>query len=329
MAERAVGDALPVGRHGDVAQRLDLELGGVDLLLEADGLVHRLLDVRGERHRRALAAGDVDAPDLALAPDHDRLAVGHPGVLRIEAVDRPRFLQVLVEAIEERPVAAGLEIADVQLAAEADAADVGEPLAVGADARRDGAALDRHGGALAPGVQVAPDDRVDGAVGILVVFEQLPGRDVLAVIEVAAVGGDGRLAGVLLEAVLLGDLQAVGSGGVEHPDLAGAERSLRHEVPAREDEAAVGDQAGLLMNQRLSRDTCFAFLPSASIVQMFQRPSRSLANAMRLPSGLKRGCMSKAGPLVMRVAGGRAAAADRHRVDVAEQVEDDRAGRRG
>ena len=56
------------------------------------------------------------------------------------------------------------------------------------------------------------------------------------------------------------------------------------------------------MNQRRSRDTCFAFFPSGSIVQMFQRPSRSLANAMRLPSGLKRGCMSKAGPLVMRVA---------------------------
>jgi hypothetical protein len=35
---------------------------------------------------------------------------------------------------------------------------------------------------------------------------------------------------------------------------------------------------------------------------MFQRPSRSLAIAIRLPSGLKRGCMSKAGPLVIRVA---------------------------
>ena len=77
------------------------------------------------------------------------------------------------------------------------------------------------------------------------------------------------------------------------------------------------------MNQRRSRETCFAFFPSASIVQMFQSPSRSLANAMRLPSGLKRGCMSKAGPLVMRVAGDVAAAADRHRVDVAEQVEHD------
>ena len=196
--------------------------------------------MRGERDRRPLPAGDVDAPDLALAPDHDRLAVGRPRVLRVEAVDRPRFLQVLVEAIEDRPVAAGRQVADVELAAEADAADVRERLAVGADARRDRAALDRHRRPLASGVQVAADDRVDGAVRVLVVFEVLPGRDVLAVIEVAAVGRDGRLAGVLLEAVLLGDLQAVGSGGVEHPDLAGAERALRHEVPAREDVAAVG-----------------------------------------------------------------------------------------
>jgi hypothetical protein len=36
---------------------------------------------------------------------------------------------------------------------------------------------------------------------------------------------------------------------------------------------------------------------------MFQRPSRSDEKAIRDPSGLKRGCMSNAGPVVMRVAG--------------------------
>jgi hypothetical protein len=35
---------------------------------------------------------------------------------------------------------------------------------------------------------------------------------------------------------------------------------------------------------------------------MFHRPARSLENAMRLPSGLNRGCMSKAGPDAIRVA---------------------------
>ncbi len=57
------------------------------------------------------------------------------------------------------------------------------------------------------------------------------------------------------------------------------------------------------MNQRFSREICFAFFPSTSIVQMFQRPSRSDEKAIRLPSGLKRGCMSNAAPPAIRVAG--------------------------
>ncbi len=45
---------------------------------------------------------------------------------------------------------------------------------------------------------------------------------------------------------------------------------------------------------------------------------------MRAPSGLKRGCMSKAAPLVSRVASAPAGAFDRHQVEIAEDVEDDR-----
>ena len=63
-----------------------------------------------------------------------------------------------------------------------------------------------------------------------------------------------------------------------------------------------GDQVGLFTNHRRSREICFASLPSAAIVQMFHKPSRSEENAMRLPSGLNFGCMSKTGPLVSRVA---------------------------
>ncbi len=67
-----------------------------------------------------------------------------------------------------------------------------------------------------------------------------------------------------------------------------------------------GDQVGLFTNHRFSREICLPSLPSllaTSTVQMFHRPSRSLVIAMRLPSGLKRGCMSNAGPLVSRLAG--------------------------
>ena len=41
---------------------------------------------------------------------------------------------------------------------------------------------------------------------------------------------------------------------------------------------------------------------------MFQRPSRSEVKAIRLPSGLNRGCISNAGPPAIRVAGDDAAA---------------------
>src|SRR5213595_1612925 len=124
MTERAVDDALAVGRYGDAPQCLDLKLRRVDLLGKAQCLVDRLLDVGGKRDRRRLAGCGVDSPDLAFSPDDDCFVIRHPGVLRIEAMYRPRLLQILVEVIEQRAVAAGLELAQVQLAVSADAADV-------------------------------------------------------------------------------------------------------------------------------------------------------------------------------------------------------------
>ena len=84
-----------------------------------------------------------------------------------------------------------------------------------------------------------------------------------------------------------------------------------------------GDQVGLLMNQRFSREICFGSLPSASIVQMFHRPSRSLrdrdAPAVRAEPGLHVERRAARQPGRRR----RTAAVDRHDVDVAEQIEDD------
>ncbi len=108
----------------------------MDLLLEAEGLVHGLLDVSGERYGHAPGARDVNAPDFSFAPDHNGLSVRQPRVLRVEPVDRPRFLEVLVEVIEDRAIAAAFQIADVQLAAQSHAADVRERFTVRADPRR-------------------------------------------------------------------------------------------------------------------------------------------------------------------------------------------------
>ena len=148
----------------------------MDLLRKAHGVVQRLLDPGGERDRLALARGHIDAPDLPFAPDHDRLAVPRPRVLRVEAVNRPRFLQILVDVSEELAIAAALEIAEVQLARQTDAAD--DKRASFRPARS--AALTDPPCTLTarrsrPVVEIAADDRVDGAVRILVVFERLPG----------------------------------------------------------------------------------------------------------------------------------------------------------
>src|SRR4051812_37165422 len=102
MTECAVDDALAVWRYGDVLQRFDLELRRVDLLGKAQRLVDRLLDVCGERDRHGLPRRGVDAPDFAFSPDDDRLAIRGPGVLRVETMDRPRLLEILVEVIEQR-----------------------------------------------------------------------------------------------------------------------------------------------------------------------------------------------------------------------------------
>ncbi len=236
MPERAEDHDPAVRRDAHVAQHPDRKLRRVHGARHAHTGVERLLDTRLERNGLSLPARDVDAPELPLAPDHNRLAVGRPRVLRVETVNGPGLLQILVDVSEELPIAARLEIANVEKALQTHAAHVGERLAVGRDLRRDRSALHADGAALAAGRQIPADDRVDRPVGILVVFERLPGRDVLAVIERAAIGRNVRLARVFLPSNALGDLQPVArSRGVIHPDLAGAKRSLLDEVPPRID----------------------------------------------------------------------------------------------
>ena len=102
----------------------------IHLLRKSQRLVHRLLDVRDERDRRTLPRRDVNTPDPALTPDHDRAAVGRPGILRVDAMHRPRLLQIPVEPIEDRRVLAGGEIPHVQDGLETDAPHERQPLAV-------------------------------------------------------------------------------------------------------------------------------------------------------------------------------------------------------
>ncbi len=239
MAERLVDHAVPLGGDVHPAQHPGLEA----LRRHLDGEAHGLGDLPGgadvEGDVGDLAAGDVDAPDLAAGPEDDRLIVRRPGHRGVDAVNRPGLLHVAVETVVDRPGLAGAQVHQVERALAAHAADEGERLAV---RRRGGADRASRTGDEAlglAGLAVEALDDEDLAVGVLVVLEDRSRGGVLAVIEVAAVGGEGGLAGVLLVIELLGELQAVAAAAVIEPHLAGAERALSGEVLAGDDVLAV------------------------------------------------------------------------------------------
>src|SRR6185295_90662 len=126
----------------------------------------------------------------------------------IDAVDRPGLLHVPLEAVEDRPLLARGEVLEEDLALAAHPADEREGLAV---RRRSGADRAARAGDEFRGLALLPIealDDVDLGVGVLVVLEDGAGGCVLAVVEVASVGREGRLARVLLIVRLLGDLEA-------------------------------------------------------------------------------------------------------------------------
>src|SRR5690606_10545758 len=76
---------------------------------------------------------------------------------------------------------------------------------------------------LLPRLPVDALDDVDHSVRVAVVLETPAGADVLAEVDVAAVGGDDRLRGVLFPVAALGDLRPRAAGDVVEPHLAGTE----------------------------------------------------------------------------------------------------------
>ena len=97
------------------------------------------------------------------------------------------------------------------------------------------------------GLPVEPLDDVDLAVDVLRIFENLAWRRVVGEIEVAAVGREGGLVGVLLLGARLGHLHAVAAAGaVIEPHFARAQRARRGEMLARDEVIAVGRPVGLV-----------------------------------------------------------------------------------
>ena len=225
----------------------------MNLRRESDRFGHRLLDRGAERNGDwravAFARGSgrgAHPPQFALRPDHDAAVVGRPGVLRIHAMNRPRFLQIAIEAVEDRALGAGLEVAEEEHALEPHATDERERLAVGRHPGRDRTAGPAGDHPLAPGREIAGEDRVDDAVRIAVVVEVRAGRDVATVIERASVGRERRLTRVLLDAGAFGHLHAIGAAA------RGTSRSRRRRAIARRRNAG----ARRCIGRRATRSDC-------------------------------------------------------------------------
>ena len=74
---------------------------------------------------------DVDLPDPALGPDHDRASVRRPREVRIDSVNRPRFLHVPFELVVDQANRAGFTVEKVQPRPRADAAHERDGRSVG------------------------------------------------------------------------------------------------------------------------------------------------------------------------------------------------------
>ena len=242
-ARHAVDHVLAIGGNTHVAQHAHGELVRVDLLWKPQGIVERLFDPGGEGDRRAPPGGRIHPPDLSLTPDDQRAAVGHPRVLRVDAMDRPCLLEVLVQVGKQLAIAPALEIAQEQGAAQPDAPHVSERLPVGRHLRRDRAALHAHGATLAAGAFA-------DAHGLLSVNQSAGAGNAQA--NLFAVSRGGMVSG--LDDAVLADVAGAASASA---DAAAASSSPLREASIAEG-AFHGGQGVLQLNQTAGADNASA-----------------------------------------------------------------------
>ena len=131
LPEGLVGDQVPARGDRHPLQHLDLEGLRRDVHTEAHGSVDgaAALDVEGDLAR--LAAGDVDAPQLAARPQHHLARVRRPGHRRVDAVDGPGLLHGELQAVPDRALLARRQVLHEERALTPDPADEGQPPPVG------------------------------------------------------------------------------------------------------------------------------------------------------------------------------------------------------
>src|SRR5688572_28011562 len=114
----------------------------------------------------------------------------------------PSLLHVAIESVEERRLAPGLEVFDVERRLVADAPDERERLAVRRRRRADRAARTGDEALDVAGLAIETLDDVDLPVHVLAVLEDRAGRGVVTEVEVLPVRREHRLAAVLLVGAL-------------------------------------------------------------------------------------------------------------------------------
>ena len=236
-------------------------------------------------------------------------------------MNRPDLLHVPVERVVDRSVLAASEIVQEEVALEADPPHEGDVPAVRRGSRADGAAGPRDHRLDLPRLAVDAADRVDADGRVPAVLVDAARRRVLAEVDVAPVGREGRFAEVLLLVRLLVQLEARAlAARVVEPDLAAADRTRRHEVLAGRDEAAVRGPDRVVDETKVLTADLLGFAAACR-----DRPD-VVAAAPVADEGDPAAVRAEARhhvprhPVRQRL---RVAAADRQQVEVAQQVEDD------
>src|SRR5690606_4796987 len=273
-----------------------------------------------ERDVGGVAAGHVHLPELALGPDHHRLRIRRPVVVRVGAEDGPGFLLVVREAVPDRPHGARGQVQHVQHGVLAYALDEGQRLAVRRGLRPYRAAGAGHQGADLAGLAVQALDRVDQPVHVAVVVELAVRADVLGEVDVAAIRRDGRLAQVLLLVLALGQLQAGAAVAVVQPQFARAQRAGRGEVLAADQVLAVRGPVGAVEQAEVLRrhlhQVAAVGLHAPAVVA-----AAAVGGEGDLAATGREARLDGPGPAGADAPG--LAAADRQQVDVAQQGEGD------
>ena len=320
IAQGLIDHARSVRRRPRPAHHFHIEGVGGHIDREAHGLLDATDVCDVERDVRHLARGDVDAADLAAGPEDDGRVVGRPAHRRIDAVDGPGLLQVAVETGIDRRLASALDVHHEQGRLVANAPDEGQTLAVGRRRRADRSARPAQKLLDLARLAIQPLDDIDLGVHVLGIFEHLARGVVVTEVQIATVRREGGFPGVLLLRAPRGELDTAAARAVIHPHLAGPQRPGRGEVFARHDELAVRRPVGRVQQtealvRHLRRVRPVAVHDPdivAAVTVGGEGDLRPVRRIFRLHVPGDAGCD-----------GPRLAAADRHDVDVAQQVKDD------